>query len=56
MMEKVTRLVAIKRFIELDAKPTTMQELKDFKAACTDEEFNLYARQAAGVLGIEILN
>lgn len=48
--------VAIKTFIEKHplAKPCTVNELKEFKTACTAEEWIQFGTDAAKALGVEL--
>jgi hypothetical protein len=54
-MQKLSPAVAIKQFMEADkGRVVSMQELVEFKKACTDDEWKAYASQAASTLGVEL--
>lgn len=53
-MGKTSKAVIIKRYLESgeEAKKVTMSEMKNFKVACSEEEWKEYAKGAAEALGI----
>jgi hypothetical protein len=51
-VEKVTKIIAIKRFFDFD-NATTMKEVKALKAA-SEETYNWFATECAKALGVEL--
>jgi len=53
-MQQMTRVQAIKTYLEKDAKPIQSTEFMGFWKACSDDERKQFATVASEKLGVEL--
>lgn len=53
-MEKLTKSVAVKRYLELDAAPISVKEFYEFWRELTPTQKTEYAEDSALMLGVEL--